>query len=194
MRASVQRSVVTRRILAWFFLFVRVFLLRMPIKSSAAQEPQACDRRLQKSLAGIDFIVQNGPAQPLRASWGLHTKSGRDWPATSPCGKRADCTRLFTKPSLGNITAWPNYLDIVKPAMSSTAYRRPVLLPNIVVDGNAHIALIPDVKAIRAIQFHLVNSITNLPFLILIGAVPKLNLAQGILDLIHSSANRLIRT
>jgi hypothetical protein len=63
MRASVRRNIDHPIDVSLFFLFVRVFLLEVPIKPSFEQASQVWVRRPKKSLANLDFIVQNEPAQ-----------------------------------------------------------------------------------------------------------------------------------
>jgi hypothetical protein len=63
MRASVRRNIDHPTNVSLFFLFDRVFLLEVPIKPSSEQASQVWVRRPKKSLANLDFIVQNEPAQ-----------------------------------------------------------------------------------------------------------------------------------
>jgi hypothetical protein len=63
MRASVRRNIDHPIDVSLFFLFVRVFLLEVPIKPSSEQASQVWVSRPKKSLANLDFIAQNEPAQ-----------------------------------------------------------------------------------------------------------------------------------
>jgi hypothetical protein len=63
MSASVSRNIDHQIDVSLFFLFVRVFLLEVPIKPSSEQASQVWARLPKKSLANLDFIVQNEPAQ-----------------------------------------------------------------------------------------------------------------------------------